>query len=175
MSWVKSGLDNYLFTPDSRVHAKLTRLAFTTLCHPFQPFIVGQRAIGPKIAAMHNIKLVFYGENQAEYGNNIKDNDKPTMNPKFFQKDDLENMKLSGIAIKELIAIYEARKDFKKTEELYLRLIMVEEKAFGPDSGELAATMSSLAGIYKAQGRFAEAEPLLKGAVAIAGKGSDND
>ena len=53
------------------MHAHLTRLAFLNLLHPFQPFIVGQKLIGPKLAKKFGIKLIFYGENQAEYGNKI--------------------------------------------------------------------------------------------------------
>ena len=70
---IHSGFDNILFTPNGMLHRELTRKAFLNLCHPFQPFIIGQRLIGPKIASMYNIKLIFYGENQAEYGNDIKE------------------------------------------------------------------------------------------------------
>ena len=68
------------------MHRVLTKLAFINLCHPFQPFIIGQKLIGPKIANKFGIKYVFYGENQAEYGNNIDDNKKETMDQKFFDE-----------------------------------------------------------------------------------------
>jgi hypothetical protein len=41
------GLDNILYTPNGKLHRLLTRLAFLNLLHPFQPFIIGQRIIGP--------------------------------------------------------------------------------------------------------------------------------
>ena len=41
-SWIHSGFDNYLFTPNGKVHRLLTRLAIENLFHPFQPFIKGQ-------------------------------------------------------------------------------------------------------------------------------------
>lgn len=44
------------------------------LFHPFQPFIIGQKALAPKLAALYDIPLVFYGENEAEYGNARADN-----------------------------------------------------------------------------------------------------
>ena len=66
------GFDNILFTPNGKLHRYLTRLAFLNLLHPFQPFIIGQKMIGPKFALKYNIKLIFYGENQAEYGNLLK-------------------------------------------------------------------------------------------------------
>ena len=62
---INSGFDNILITPNSAVHKKLTSLAFLNLGHPFQPFIVGQRLVGPRIAIEKKIPLVFYGENVA--------------------------------------------------------------------------------------------------------------
>lgn len=83
-SWIEAGFDNILFTPNGKVHRLLTRLAFENLLHPFQPFIIGQRMIAPLMSIKYNVPLVFYGENQAEYGNNIKENYCPTMNTDFF-------------------------------------------------------------------------------------------
>ena len=83
--WIEvGGFDNILITPNGRVHRLITKLAFENLCHPFQPFIIGQKIVGPRIALQNKIPLIFYGENQAEYGNNIKENDIPTMDNKFF-------------------------------------------------------------------------------------------
>jgi N-acetyl sugar amidotransferase len=67
--WIGSGFTNLLYFPDPRVHRLITRLAVERLFHPFQPFIIGQKAMAPKLAALHGIPLVFYGENEAEYGN----------------------------------------------------------------------------------------------------------
>ena len=44
------GLDNILYTPNGVLHRELTRNAFLNLLHPFQPFIIGQRIIGPAMA-----------------------------------------------------------------------------------------------------------------------------
>ena len=71
--WIHAGHDNYLMTPNGRVHRLLTRLAVDNLFHPFQPFMFGQKALAPKMALMFNIPLVIYGENEAEYGNPIGD------------------------------------------------------------------------------------------------------
>ncbi len=101
-SWINAGFDNILFTPNGKIHRLLTKLAFLNLLHPFQPFIIGQKFIGPKFAAMNDIKLVFYGENQAEYGNNIEENEKPTMDKKFFTNDNPMSIKLGGVNIKDL-------------------------------------------------------------------------
>ncbi|KKQ57696.1 MAG: hypothetical protein US74_C0001G0012 [Parcubacteria group bacterium GW2011_GWA2_38_13] len=107
-NWIhKGGFDNILFTPNGRVHQLLTKIAFENLLHPFQPFMIGQRGIGPKFAALYKIPLVFYGENQAEYGNKIEENDSPTMQHKFFAEDSgLDNLYLSGVFAKEIISTY---------------------------------------------------------------------
>ena len=98
------GLDNILFTPNGVLHRDLTRRAFVNLLHPFQPFIVGQRIIGPLMAAKYGVKLVMYGENQAEYGNNPKENYKPTMDRKFFSVGDPNEMMLGGQSVRDIIA-----------------------------------------------------------------------
>lgn len=114
-SWInKGGFDNYLIHPNGKVHRKLTRLAFEKLGHPFQPFIVGQRMIGPKFAALHDIPLVFYGENQAEYGNNIEDNYTPLMDKSFYSSDNIDENYLSGYSQTELNSEFNI--DFKDLE-----------------------------------------------------------
>ena len=50
--------------------------------------------------------LVFYGENQAEYGNNIEDNQKPTMDMSFFSVENFLDTSISGIPVKSLISDY---------------------------------------------------------------------
>lgn len=98
------GLDNLLYTPNGRLHRLLTRLAFQNLLHPFQPFIIGQRIIGPAIAAKFGIKLVMYGENQAEYGNKVEENKSATMDPAFFSTGDPLDMRFGGIKMRDIIA-----------------------------------------------------------------------
>jgi N-acetyl sugar amidotransferase len=105
--WIDSGLDNLLLTPNGKVHRLLTRLAFENLVHPFQPFIVGQRHIAPRMSALYGVPLVFYGENQAEYGNNIQENFSPTMKPDFFGGNrDPQAVVLGGVKGDELIRSY---------------------------------------------------------------------
>jgi len=65
------GLSNFLYTPNGKIHRLLTRNAFLNMLHPFQPFVMGQKTIGPKMAALFNIPLVFYGESPGDYGANI--------------------------------------------------------------------------------------------------------
>jgi N-acetyl sugar amidotransferase len=100
------GMDNILFTPNGKLHRILTREAFINLLHPFQPFIVGQRIIGPSMAKKFGVELVMYGENQAEYGNVSSENTNPKMQEKFFTSNDLDALKLGGLSIKELMSKY---------------------------------------------------------------------
>ena len=103
-NWIHvGGLDNILFTPNGKLHRFLTRQAFLNLLHPFQPFIVGQRLIGPLIAEKFGIDLVMYGENQAEYGNSISENKDPKMDKGFFTTEDTSSVVLGGLSIKEII------------------------------------------------------------------------
>ncbi len=100
--WINSGFDNILFHPNGKTHRLLTRLAFDNLLHPFQPFILGQKNIGAKFAALYNISLVFYGENESEYGNPILDNLTPLRNTKYAAGEKNDNMFLGGVKVKEL-------------------------------------------------------------------------
>jgi N-acetyl sugar amidotransferase len=114
-NWMhEGGLDNILYTPNGKLHRLLTKLAFKNLLHPFQPFIVGQRIIGPSIAKKFGVDLVMYGENQAEYGNKIEENKSPKMEDTFFSSLDFDKIRLGGETILELIENYGFTKgDFK--------------------------------------------------------------
>lgn len=101
-SWIHAGHDNLLTTPNGRVHRLLTRLAVENLFHPFQAFMFGQKSLAPKMALLHKIPLVFYGENEAEYGNPIADTDTATRDWAYFTAQDEENISLGGASVKEL-------------------------------------------------------------------------
>tara|TARA_Y100001954_G_scaffold167324_1_gene177616 strand:- start:16897 stop:18123 length:1227 start_codon:yes stop_codon:yes gene_type:complete len=99
----EGGLDNILYTPNGLLHREMTKNAFHNLLHPFQPFIVGQRIIGPAMAKKFGVKLVMYGENQAEYGNAIEENINPIMNMDFFSSENPLEMKFGGKTMKDYI------------------------------------------------------------------------
>jgi N-acetyl sugar amidotransferase len=104
-NWIHiGGFDNFLFTPDGRVHRKLTQLAFRNLLHPFQPFIFGQKNYAPKMAVRMGIPLVFYGENEAEYGNPRAENDSAKRDLAYFTKRDSGNEPLyfGGVPLEDL-------------------------------------------------------------------------
>lgn len=111
-SWIHSGFDNYLFTPNGKIHRLLTRLAIDNLFHPFQPFIMGQMYFPPKLALKMNIPLVFYGENPSEYGNKSDDKHKAEKDLSFFSSElENEKMYISGLTVKELIENYNLSKN----------------------------------------------------------------
>lgn len=103
--WLGAGFDNYLCTPNPLTHRLLTRLAVENLFHPFQPFMIGQKALAPKMAKLFNVPLVFYGENEAEYGNPKQDSEGALRSRSYFEgsRDDLS---LGGVHVSELRARY---------------------------------------------------------------------
>ena len=104
-SWIGSGFDNLLITPNQQIHRLLPRLAVDNLLHPFQPFIIGQKAMAPRIAANLGISLVFYGENEAEYGNPIADTETSLRSDSYYSLPDSEIF-LSGVSISDLKSKY---------------------------------------------------------------------
>ena len=104
--WINAGFDNYLCTPNGRTHRLLTRLAVDRLFHPFQPFILGQKNLAPKMALMFGIPLVFYGENEAEYGNPQADMDSAKRDFRYFVSSDASSIYLGGTSIEELEGRY---------------------------------------------------------------------
>jgi N-acetyl sugar amidotransferase len=101
-SWLHAGFDNYLCTPNGRIHRLITRLAVENLFHPFQPFMFGQKALAPKMALLHKIPLVFYGENEAEYGNPIADTQSAKRDWSYFTSDDKSKIYLGGTSLADL-------------------------------------------------------------------------
>lgn len=101
-SWIHAGHDNFLMTPNGRVHRLLTRLAVDNLFHPFQAFMFGQKSLAPKMALLHNIPLVIYGENEAEYGNPIGDTSSAIRDWSYFTAADKSKVSLGGVTVPDL-------------------------------------------------------------------------
>lgn len=101
-AWIHAGFDNYLCTPNGRVHRLLTRLSTETLFHPFQVFIIGQKSLAPKMAIQHNIQLVFYGESEAEYGDPRASALSARRDWEYFSAQDKSKIYLGGVSLAEL-------------------------------------------------------------------------
>ena len=107
-NWVEvGGFDNIAFKQNGRVMKLLTRLSIENLFHPFQTFILGQKNLAPKIAAKFGIPLIFYGENEAEYGNPIADNSTSLRDKSYYSMKNIDDVYLAGIPISELIEKYD--------------------------------------------------------------------
>ena len=101
-AWIHAGFDNFLHTPNGRMHRLLTRLAVENLFHPFQAFMLGQKSLAPKMAVLHDIPLVFYGENEAEYGNPRADTDTAKRDWSYFTAQDKSQIYLGGVSVHDL-------------------------------------------------------------------------
>lgn len=78
-SFIESGFDNILGSPNQKVKRLLTKLSFELMGDPFQPFIYGQTNFPLKISVAYNIPLIMYGENgEVEYGGDMKNADSPS-------------------------------------------------------------------------------------------------
>ncbi len=111
-NWIyKGGFDNISFNYNAKVHALLTRLAIENIFHPFQPFIFGQKNLAPKIASKYKIPLIFYGENEAEYGNALGDNQTSLRNKAYYAINNLDNVHIAGVSIPRLISEYGLHKN----------------------------------------------------------------
>ena len=102
-SFIGSGFNNLLATPDGEMHRKLSKLSFLTLGDAWQPFTYGQMSYAFHMALMFGIKLVFFGENgEAEYGGATWNNDKPGMPLEdwrllYFKGADLDDLLQEGV------------------------------------------------------------------------------
>lgn len=106
-NWIEvGGFDNVTFKPNGRVMKLLTQLSIENLLHPFQTFILGQKNLPPKFALKYGIPLIFYGENEAEYGNPIADNKSSLRDKSYFAMENLNDIALGGVSISNLIKDY---------------------------------------------------------------------
>ena len=81
----------------------LTKLSVQNLLHPFQTFILGQKNLAPKLAAKLGINLVFYGENEAEYGNPIADNSSSLRDKSFHTTENLDEIYIAGQPLNQVL------------------------------------------------------------------------
>lgn len=103
-NWIDiGGFDNISFNRNGKVMKLLTKISIKNIFHPFQTFILGQKNLAPKIALKYNIPLIFYGENEAEYGNPIADNTTSLRDRSYYTMNNLEDVYLGGLPVTELI------------------------------------------------------------------------
>jgi N-acetyl sugar amidotransferase len=94
--FVHAGFDDIMGIPNGEVHRRLTRLSFTELGDPFQPFIYGQKAFPLRMAVKLGIPLVMYGEDgDVEYGGETKNADRSTID----LEKDMQHLYFSGVDV----------------------------------------------------------------------------
>jgi len=107
LNWLSvGGFANYSCRPNGEVMRLLTKLSIENLFHPFQTFILGQKSIAARVAAEVGVPLVFYGENEAEYGNPIADNTSSLRDRAYHTLGDVKDTYLAGVSIAELMETY---------------------------------------------------------------------
>tara|TARA_Y100000310_G_scaffold336091_1_gene419741 strand:- start:352 stop:1566 length:1215 start_codon:yes stop_codon:yes gene_type:complete len=107
-AWIDLGFNIEFNKVNKEVHRVLTKLAFLNLCHPFQPFIIGQKNFAPRVAQKNNIQLIMFGEHDAEFGSDLERWNKPTMNLDRFTQDkiDYKEIFLGGVQLNEILKKY---------------------------------------------------------------------
>ncbi len=101
--WLRrGGFDNISLTPNPKVHAILTRLAFLNLLNPFQPFIIGQKNLAPRVALSEKVPLIMYGENQAEYHNKLVETQSPLMSRTHYTSKPGQTFRFGGVELDAL-------------------------------------------------------------------------
>jgi N-acetyl sugar amidotransferase len=102
-NWIEiGGFDNVTLKPNGKTMKLLTRLSIENIFHPFQTFFFGQKNLAPKIASKFDIQLVFFGENEAEYGNPIADNASSLRDKAIFASKNNNDIFLGGVSVKDL-------------------------------------------------------------------------
>ncbi len=105
--WLETGkLKNISAKRNEDVLRILTKNAFLNLLHPFQSFILGQKIFPIKCAIKYKIPLIFYGENEAEHGNSLADNESSLRKKSFHTLNSLENFFLGGMSLDEIKTKY---------------------------------------------------------------------
>ena len=88
---------------DENVMKLLTKLSILNLFHPFQTFMLGQKVFPIKTALKYEIPLIFYGENEAERGNEIKDNLSSLRNNAYHTYENKNSIYLGGVSYTNLL------------------------------------------------------------------------
>ena len=110
-NWLSNcNVDNISASRDELTMKILTKLSIENLMHPFQTFILGQKIFAAKMALKYKIPLVFFGENEAEHGNPIADNNSSLRDKSYFTSENMDKLYLGGFKIDKLINDFNLKK-----------------------------------------------------------------
>lgn len=97
-SFIASGFDNLLYSPNSQLYKKLSRIGFEYVGDNFLPFIYGQMNYCLHLSIMKKIPLIFYGENaELEYGGTWKNIEKSHKNVTDFDEEYFKGVNLDKL------------------------------------------------------------------------------
>ena len=103
INWIKSGnYKNISAKRNEKTTKLLTKLAVLNLLHPFQSFILGQKNFPLRTALKYQIPLIFYGENEAEHGNPISDNNTSLKKKSEYTFNNISDVYLGGVKFENL-------------------------------------------------------------------------
>ena len=107
-AWINLGFANYTVHQNQKIHRILTKLAFEELVHPFQPFIIGQKNMAPKLAIQLGIDLIMFGEHDAEFGMGMDRMNIPTMDTNYYTSENIDysEIYIGGYPINEIMDKY---------------------------------------------------------------------
>ena len=106
-NWLKLGkFNNISANRNESITRLLTKLAVYNLLHPFQTFILGQKNFAIRMAIKYKIPLIFYGENEAEHGNPINENNTSLKKKSNYTFQNLKNIYLGGVKFDKLKNLY---------------------------------------------------------------------
>lgn len=101
-NWINSGFDNFIVTPNGKVRRLLTRLSLELLFHPFQPFVIGQKNLAPRMSIQYGIPLVFYGDHGVEWGLPLAESEQARIDYNYFTTQSETDIYLGGVSITDL-------------------------------------------------------------------------
>ena len=97
-SFIASGFDNLLYSPNSQLYKKLSRIGFEYVGDNFLPFIYGHMNYCLHLSIMKKITLIFYGENaELEYGGTWKNIEKSHKNVTDFDEEYFKGVNLDKL------------------------------------------------------------------------------
>src|SRR5690606_31208650 len=103
------GFDNLAFTRNGRVMKLLTKLSIENLFHPFQTFILGQKNLGPKLAAKSGTPLVFSRVNEAEHCNPPAATASSLPAKSYHTSHNIDDVYLCRVSVPELTERYDVK------------------------------------------------------------------
>ncbi len=133
-AWIHAGFDNILVTPNGRIHRLLTRLAFETMFHPFQPFVFGQKVLPARFSVQYDIPLVFLGDHGSEWGLPRKMAKDPLQRPENYIMKPGDEIRLGGVSMSDL------KDDFNLTDndlQIYMPVEQEEVERVGTQVHQL--------------------------------------